>query len=64
MKEETKKKKSLYDLDYKKKNIKRINLDLNYNTDLDIIDYFESIENKNAYLKALIRKDMKKNKKF
>lgn len=64
MKEETKKKKSLYDLDYKKKNIKRINLDLNHNTDLDIIDYFESIENKNAYLKALIRKDMKKIKKF
>lgn len=41
----------------KKKNIKRINLDLNYNTDLDII-------NKNAYLKALIRKDMKKNFKI
>lgn len=60
MKEETKKKKSLYDLDYKKKNIKRINLDLNYNTDLDIIEFFKTIENKNAYLKALIRKDMEK----
>lgn len=60
MKEETKKKKSLYDLDYKKKNIKRINLDLNCNTDLDIIEFFKTIENKNAYLKALIRKDMEK----
>lgn len=60
MKEETKKKKSLYDLDYKKKNIKRINLDLNYNTDLDIIEFFKTIENKSAYLKALIRKDMEK----
>lgn len=62
MKEETKKKKSLYDLNYKKKNIKRINLDLNFNTDLDIINYLQTKENKNAYIKALIRQEMKKNK--
>lgn len=62
MKEETKKKKSIYDLNYKKKNIKRINLDLNFNTDLDIINYLQTKENKNAYLKALIRQEMKKNK--
>lgn len=63
MKEEAKKKKSVYDLNYKKKNIKRINLDLNFNTDLDIINFLQTKENKNAYLKSLIRQEMQKNKK-
>lgn len=43
---------------YIKNNVKRIVLNLNINTDHDMIEYMESIENKQGYLKSLIRKDM------
>lgn len=51
---------------YIKNNVKRIVLNLNINTDHDMIEYMESIENKQGYLKSLIRKDMeeKRMKKF
>jgi hypothetical protein len=35
-------------------------LDLNRNTDSDIIDFLDQCENKQGYIKRLIRKDMKK----
>ena len=50
------------DLEYAKKNIKRIAFNLNRNTDADIIYYLEKNNlNVNAYLKSLIRKDMSEN---
>lgn len=47
---------------YKKKNIKQMKLDLNRNTDSDIISFLEKCENKQGYIKALIREDMKKSR--
>jgi hypothetical protein len=49
-------------LRYQKKNIKQMKLDLNRNTDSDIIIFLDQCENKQGYIKALIREDMKKQK--
>lgn len=43
---------------YIKNNVKRIVLNLNINTDQNIIEYMDGIENKQGYLKSLIKKDM------
>lgn len=45
---------------YKKKNIKQMKLDLNRNTDSDIINFLDKCGNKQGYIKKLIREDMKK----
>lgn len=50
--------KKKYDKTYMKNNCVRFVLLLNKNTDGDIIDYLQSVENKNAYIKKLIRDDM------
>ncbi len=47
-------------LKYKKQNIKQMKVDLNRNTDSDIISFLETCENKQGYIKNLIREDMKK----
>ena len=47
-------------LKYKKKKIKQMKIDLNRNTDSDIISFLETCENKQGYIKKLIREDMKK----
>lgn len=47
-------------LRYQKKNIKQMKLDLNRNTDSDIIDFLDQCKNKQGYIKKLIREDMKK----
>ena len=44
---------------YDKENTKRVFIKLNKNTDKDILDYLESVSNKQGYIKELIRKDMK-----
>ena len=44
---------------YDKENTKRVFIKLNKNTDKDILDYLESVQNKQGYIKELIRKDMK-----
>lgn len=51
---------------YIKNNVKRIVLNLNINTDQNMIEYMDGIENKQGYLKSLIKKDMeeKRMKKF
>ena len=51
---------------YIKNNVKRIVLNLNINTDQHMIEYMDCIENKQGYLKSLIKKDMeeKRMKKF
>lgn len=45
---------------YQKKSIKQVKIDLNLNTDADIIEFLETVENRQGYLKELIRKDMRK----
>jgi len=47
-------------LRYHKNNIKQMKIDLNRNTDSDIIDFLDQCENKQGYIKKLIREDMKK----
>ena len=44
---------------YQKDNIKQIKIALNVNTDADIINHLEICENKQGYIKDLIRKDIK-----
>lgn len=43
---------------YDKNNTVQIKMKLNKNTDADIIEYLETKDNRQGYLKALIRKDM------
>lgn len=45
---------------YRAKNIKSVKFELNIKTDADILAYLATIENKQGYLKELIRKDMKR----
>ena len=52
--------KSKYDMDYAKDNIKQVKFTLNRNTDADIIEHLDKVENKQGYLKELIRADIKK----
>ena len=49
-----------YTQGWKARNIKQIKIDLNCNTDADIIEYLTSLDNKQGYLKELIREDMKR----
>ena len=46
------------DTKYKKANIVKVNMSLNRNTDGDILLYIATIDNKQGYLKRLIRADM------
>lgn len=52
-----------YVLNWKKKNCKRINLDLNQTKEADVIEWLYSQYNMTRYIVDLIRKDMKKEKK-
>jgi hypothetical protein len=47
-------------LKYHKNNIKQMKIDLNKNTDSDIINFLDQCKNKQGYIKRLIREDMKK----
>lgn len=53
-------KRALYQGEWKKKNTTQISLNLNHNTDEDILTFLNSLPNKQGYIKALIREDMKK----
>ena len=48
---------------WRKKNLVGYNFTLNVETEKDIIEHFNNVDNKRAYLIELIRKDMKKNGK-
>lgn len=50
------------DARYKAANIKQIKFVLNKNTETDLIDHLESIDNVQGYIKALIRADMRSKK--
>lgn len=54
------KKKSIYDQDYYKRNIKRVVINLNKETDRDIIEYLGNQINVQGTLKSLIREKIKK----
>lgn len=60
MKKESAERKAAYDIQYNKENTTRLVAKLNHNTDADILKWLESIPNKQGYIKALIREDMKK----
>lgn len=46
---------------YRKKNVHNLNLYLNIKYDMDIIEWLDSLaESKSAYIKSLIREDIKK----
>lgn len=53
-------KKYKYIKEYNQKNIVQINLKFNKNTDLDIINYLESLDNKQAFFKEIIKKELTK----
>lgn len=54
--------KTQYDIDYQKRNIRRINLSLHRENDKDIITFLESQTNVQGTLKRMIRKYMKEKK--
>ena len=56
--EERRSKKSKRNTDYNKNNTIRLPINLNTNTDKDIIDFLTTIPNKQGYIKDLIRLDM------
>ena len=43
---------------YQKNNTKMFTIRLNLNTDMDIINKLEQVENKQGYIKSLIRTDI------
>ena len=43
---------------YNAKNVKQVKMNLNRNTDADIISHLESIQNVQGYIKDLIRRDL------
>ena len=45
---------------YDKENTRQITIKLNLNTDADILDWLSRVENRQGYLKRLIREDMAK----
>ena len=47
-----------YVASYRKSNIISLNVSLNKTYDADVIDHLNSVENKSAYIKGLVRKDM------
>ena len=47
---------------FDEKNTRRIGLKLNLKTDADILEKLDSVENKQGYVKDLIRKDIENSK--
>lgn len=48
------------DVEYQKKFVKQLKINLYRNTEQELIQYIESLPNKSEYIKNLIKKDMKK----
>lgn len=47
---------------YEKQNTKQFPIRLNLNTDADVIEFLESLDNKRGYILDLIRSDMARRK--
>lgn len=45
---------------YAAKNVKQIKLNLNIKTDADILEWLDKIDNRQGYIKQLIREDIKR----
>lgn len=52
------------DRNYKRKSIRNISLSLNKTIDKDIIEYLDNLENKNGFLKEIIRKEIRRNERW
>lgn len=50
--------KTKYDIQYQKNNIIRLPLNLNRVTDCDILEHLKTVDNKQGYIKRLIRQDI------
>ncbi len=48
---------------YRKKALLHVSLDLNRNTEPDLVEMMESVPNKSRYLKRLIRDDIERKRK-
>ena len=55
-------KQSQYSMKYDQKNTQRIYLKFYLKTDADILEKLDSVENKQGYIKDLIRKDIENSK--
>lgn len=53
-------KKAEYDIQFQKDNIKQIKFNFNKINDKDILDHLAKQENRQGYIKELIRKDINK----
>ena len=62
MKRKLTNKQKAYMVEYQKNNLRRYKLQLNANHDTRMIEYLDSVDNVNAYLKSLVQADMDKNK--
>ena len=58
----TYKSKIKYNAKYDKNNTTRVSIKLNNNTDSDILEFLESVENKQGLIKELLRKEIKSRK--
>lgn len=59
----TSKEKYEYDKNYAKEKLQQIKLSLNKETDAELISWIEKQQNKQGYIKMLIREDMKRSNK-
>ena len=60
MDEKLKQQRTKASIKYNKTNVKQIKLNLNIKTDADVIAALDAVENKQGYIKELIRKDLQK----
>lgn len=54
--------KAKYNADYVKNNVVQIMVKVNRNTEADLVEFLDTIENKQGYIKSLIRADMEAHK--
>ena len=51
-----------YNQDYVKNNVLQVMVKINRNTEADLVDFLDTKENKQGYIKSLIRADMEAHK--
>lgn len=49
-----------HNIEYQKENCKQFALKLNINTDSDIIEFMKNLDNKQGFIKELLRNEIKK----
>ena len=48
---------------YRKKNVLHVGIDFNRNTEPDLVEKMEAVENRSGYVKGLVRRDIEQSKK-